>query len=91
MHPDKGSRLVWTDVLTDSVTIYEGYVRLLNSLYQKVSQLGVCVSLSIFCRFGEIFIDIYIKKAPNRKVSRLVVGVLLRLLKARGGGEYLNI
>ena len=60
MHPDKGSRSVRTDVLTDSETIYEAYVRLLNSLYQKVSQSGVCVLLSIFARVEEILIDIYI-------------------------------
>ena len=47
MHPDKGSRSIRTDVLTDSETIYEAYVGLLNSFNQKVSNLEVCVSLSI--------------------------------------------
>ena len=61
MRPDKGSRSVRTDLLTDSETIYEAYVRLLNLLNRKVSLLGVCVSLSVLCgRGGEIFIDIYI-------------------------------
>ena len=91
MHPDKGSRSVRTDVLTDSETIYEAYVRVLNSLHRKATLSGVCVSLSIFARCGEIIIDIYIYDSLNRKVSRSIVGVSLRPLKAEGGGEYLNI
>ena len=71
MRPDKGYRSVRTDVQTDSETIYEAYVRLLNSLDRKVSLSGVCVSLSVLCgRGGEIFIDINICISLNRKVSR---------------------
>ena len=81
MYPDKGSRSVRTYVLTYSETIYEGYVRVLNSLHRKVSLSGICVSLSIFARGGEIFIDIFILKSLNRKVSRSVVGVSLSVLK----------
>ena len=55
MHPDKGYRAVRTDVQTDSETIYEAYVRLLNSLHRKMSLSGLCVSLSVLCaRGGEI-------------------------------------
>ena len=77
MRPDKGYRSVRTDVLTDSETIYEAYVRVLNSLDRKVSLSGICVSLRILARGGVIFIYIYFFKSPNRKVSRLVVGVSL--------------
>ena len=77
MRPDKGSRSVRTDVQTYSETIYEAYVRVLNSLDRKVNLSGMCVSLRILARGGVIFIDIYILKSLNRKVSRSVVGVSL--------------
>ena len=64
MHPDKGSRSVRTDVQTDSETIYEAYVRLLNLLHRKMSLLGLSVSLSVlYARGGEIFMDIYLNFA----------------------------
>ena len=67
MRPDKGYRYVRTDVQTDSETIYEAYVQLLNLLYRKVSLSGVCVSLSILCgRGGEIFMDIYLNFAQPK-------------------------
>ena len=79
MYPDKGSRSVRTDVQTDSETIYEAYVRLLNSLHRKMSLSGLCVSLSVLCdRGGEIFMDIYLNLA-HRKVSRCGAGVSLTI------------
>ena len=43
MHPDKGSRSVRTDVLTDSETIYEAYVRVLNSLIFLIYNFRECM------------------------------------------------
>ena len=80
MHPDKGSRSIRTYVLTDSETTYEAYVRVLNSLHQKLSRLGVCVLLSVLCaRRGEDFNNMLVLNSLNRKVSRSVTGVLLTI------------
>ena len=43
MLPDKGSRSVRTDVLTDSETIYEAYVRVLNSLILLIYNCRECM------------------------------------------------
>ena len=52
----------------------------------------LCVSLSIFTRGGDNFVDIYILKSLSQKVIRSDFGVSLSVLKAKvGGGEYLNI
>ena len=52
MHPDKGSRSIRTDVLTDSEIIDEAYIRLLTSLHREVSRLFVWVSLIVVCARG---------------------------------------
>ena len=78
----KGSRSIRTDVQTDSETIYEAFVQLLNSLDRKVSLSGVCVLLSVLCgRGGEIFMDIYLnfsqpKSEPlwSRCIAHYIIG-----------------
>ena len=91
MRPDKGYRSVRTDVQTDSETIYEAYVRLLNSFHRKVSRSCESVSLRIFARGGELPVDIHILKSLSLKVSRWVVGVSLSILEARRGGVHICI
>ena len=90
MHPNKVSMSVQTDILTDSETIYEAYVRLLTLLNRKVIHSGVCVPLSVlYARREKIFININILNLLNRKVSRSGASVLLSVLYARGEGGQL--
>ena len=78
MQPDKGSRSVRTNVLTDTETIIHAYVQLLNSLNKKVNRLGVCVSLSVLrARGEEDFTNIHILNLLNKKVSRSGAGIFL--------------
>ena len=67
-----------SDVLTDSETIYEDYVRLLNFLNQKVILSKVCVSHSVFyARGGAALINIDILNSLNQKVICSGAGVSL--------------
>ena len=84
MHLDKGSRSAWTDVLTDSETIYKAYVQLLNSLNQKVSHWDLCVLLSVlYARRGELLLTYIYLNSLKRKVIHSESGVLFSILYAK--------
>ena len=60
MHPDKGSRSVRTDVLTDSETIYEAYVRVLNSLILLIYNFRECMMEFLDENHNIILLEMYI-------------------------------
>ena len=92
MHPDKGSRSIRTDVLTDSETTYEGYVRVLNSLHRKVSRLVVCVSFSVLCAWGgEDLMNMHVLNFSQPKSDPFCNRCIAHRMYTLMGGGYFNM